>query len=80
MKFLGPIVSPKGFSVDSTKTDVVQNWIRPNNALKVQSFLGLVGYYQRFVEGLFKIVEPLTSLMKKETRFESKDRHEHTFQ
>ena len=53
--FLGHIITKKGISVDPVKIEAIKAWPRPTNVTKVRSFLGLVGYYQRFVEGFFKI-------------------------
>ena len=49
--FLGYIVSSKGIRVDSQKIEAVKQWPRPTSATNISSFLGLVGYYRRFVEG-----------------------------
>ena len=48
--FLGHMVSQEGISMDPTKVEVVTKWKRPKNVFEVRSFLGLVGYYKRFVE------------------------------
>ena len=55
VKFLGYVVPREGISVDSTKVDVVLDWSRPSNALEIRSFLGLAGYYCRFVEEFSKL-------------------------
>ena len=60
--FLGHIVSKDGIAIDPSKVEAVKDWPRPKNASEVRSFLGLVGYYQRFVEGFSKTATPLTSL------------------
>ena len=51
MSFLGHIVSAEGIRVDLVKIEAVMNWKPPRNVTKVRSFLGLVGYYRRFVQG-----------------------------
>ena len=79
VKFLGHVVSPQGISVDSLKTDAVANWNRPTNPTEVRSFLGLAGYYRKFVEGFSKIATPLTGLTKKDFKFEWGDKHDREF-
>ena len=80
MKFLEHVVNQQGIVVDSSKIDVVLSWNRLTSATEVRSFLGLAGYYRRFVEGFAKIVGPLTSLTKKEVKYEWTDKHERAFQ
>ena len=65
VSFLGHIVSAKGIRVDPTKTEAVVNWKPPRSVTEVRSFLGLVGYYRRFVKGFFVTASPLTKLLRK---------------
>ncbi|KAL5760696.1 hypothetical protein ACOSQ2_019534 [Xanthoceras sorbifolium] len=67
--FLGHIVSAEGVSVDPQKIEVIINWKQPTNVTEVRSFLGLAGYYRKFVEGFSKIAAPLTKLTRKEEKF-----------
>jgi len=69
VKFLGHIVSGKGLSVDPSKIEAIQNWQTPRNATEVRSFLGLVGYYRKFIRDFAKVVVPLTRLTKKNLVF-----------
>ena len=53
--------------MDPTQVKAFNNWSRPTSAIEIRSFLGLAGYYRRFVKGFSKIVMPLTQLTKKTT-------------
>ncbi|WMV09062.1 hypothetical protein MTR67_002447 [Solanum verrucosum] len=64
LSFLGHIVSIKAIKVDPKKMDAVKNWPRPLSPTDVRSFLGLTGYYRRFVEGFSLIAFPLTPLTR----------------
>ena len=63
--FLGHIVATEGIRVDPAKIEVVVNWKPPRNVTEVRSFLGLVGYYRRYVNGFSVTASPLTKLLKK---------------
>ena len=52
------------------KVKAVNNWSRPTSVTKIRSFLGLVGYYRRFVEGYSEIAMPFTQLTRKTNKFE----------
>jgi len=56
-------------SVDPLKVEAIQNWQTPKNATEVRSFLGLAGYYQRFIKDFAKVAVPLTRLTKKNLVF-----------
>jgi len=68
--FLGHVISDEGISVDTQKIDAVKNWPKPTTPSEVRSFLGLAGYYRRFVEGFSSISSPLTKLTQKATKFQ----------
>ncbi|XP_038895988.1 uncharacterized protein LOC120084165 [Benincasa hispida] len=78
--FLGHVFSVDGISVDSQQTEAIVNWERPMTISEIRSFLGLAGYYRRFVEGFSKIALPLTNLTRKGVRFEWSSKCEHSFQ
>ncbi|XP_070003826.1 uncharacterized protein, partial [Nicotiana sylvestris] len=78
--FLGHVISDEGISVDTQKIDAVKNWPRPTTPSEVRSFLGLAGYYRRFVEGFSSISSPLTKLTQKATKFQWSDTCERSFQ
>ena len=62
VKYLGHIVSAEGISTDPEKVSSITNWPRPTTAKELRSFLGLTGYYRRFIEGYSKVAGPLHSL------------------
>ena len=65
VSFLGLIVSTKGIRADPIKIEAVVNWKLPRNVTEVRSFLGLTGYYRRFMKGFSVIASPLTKLLRK---------------
>ena len=65
--------------VDKSKIEAILNWSVPKSVTEVRSFLGLAGYYRRFVEGFSKIASPLTCLLRKETKFVWDDRCQTSF-
>ncbi|TYK29773.1 reverse transcriptase [Cucumis melo var. makuwa] len=68
--FLGHVVSAKRVSVDPQKVEAVVNWERPTSATEIRSFLGLAGYYRRFIEDFSRLALPLTALTRKNAKFE----------
>jgi hypothetical protein len=67
--FLGHIISNGGISVDPAKVKEIVEWSIPSIVTEIRSFLGLAGYYQRFIEGFSKIAKPMTSLLEKGREF-----------
>ena len=61
----GNVVSKEGIIVDTAKIEAVVQWLQPKNVTEIRSFLGLAGYYRRFVEGFSKIAMPLKTLTRK---------------
>ena len=78
--FLGHVVSVESIVVDPTKIEAVVNLKAPRSITKVRSFLGLAGYYRRFVEGFSKIAAPLTALTRKGKKYEWTPKCEESFQ
>jgi hypothetical protein len=67
--FLGHIISKGGIFVDPAKVTAIVDWKIPSVVSEVRSFLGLAGYYRRFIEGFSKIAKPMTSLLEKGKEF-----------
>nr|GFC72413.1 putative reverse transcriptase domain-containing protein [Tanacetum cinerariifolium] len=67
--FLGHIVSAERITMDPTKVEAITKWPRPTSVTEVRSFLGLAGYYHRFIEGFSRLALPLTKLMRKGEKF-----------
>jgi hypothetical protein len=66
--FLGHVLSAKGVAVDPSKIEAVSKWQSPNSVREIRSFLGLAGYYRRFIENFSKIAKPMTELLKSNVR------------
>ena len=63
-------MSASGVSVDPEKVEAVMSWERPKSVFEIRSFLGLAGYYRRFIEDFSRIAVPMTRLTRKEVKFE----------
>ena len=80
VSFLGHVITNGGIMVDLGKVWDVLKWEPPQNVLEIRSFLGMVGYYHRFIEGFSKIVKPLTSLLEKGRVFKWDDACQQSFE
>ncbi|KAJ9177033.1 hypothetical protein P3X46_012288, partial [Hevea brasiliensis] len=78
--FLGHIVSADGIRVDPKKIEAVMEWKPPRNTTEVRSFLGLAGYYRRFVKRFSLIAAPMTKLLHKNVRFDWNDKCHTSFE
>jgi hypothetical protein len=80
VSFPGHIISEGGISVDPSKVKGILSWNTPQNVSDIMSFLGMVGYYRRFIEGFSMISKPMTKLLEKSKTFEWAPRREASFQ
>jgi hypothetical protein len=78
--FLGHIISKGGISVDPSKIQDVLSWNAPTSVGDIRRFLGLAGYYRRFIEWFSKISKPMTELLKKDKKFKWTPTCEASFQ
>ncbi|GKF06841.1 putative reverse transcriptase domain-containing protein [Tanacetum coccineum] len=80
VQFLGHVIDSQGIHVDPAKIESVKDWESPKSAMEIRQFLGLAGYYRRFIEGFSKIAKPMTKLTQKKIKFEWSDKAEAAFQ
>ncbi|GJY37225.1 reverse transcriptase domain-containing protein [Tanacetum coccineum] len=80
VQFLGHVVNHDGIHVDPSKVESVKNWKTPESSTKIRSFLGLAGYYRRFIENFSKIAKPLTLLTQKNKTYVWGDKQDEAFQ
>jgi hypothetical protein len=79
VSFLGYVVTPQGIEVDSSKIDAIREWPTPSTVTQIRSFLGLAGFYRRFVRDFSSIAAPLHELTKKGVPFIWSDSQEVAF-
>ena len=77
---MGQVVSAFGVLVDPEKVEAVISWERPKSVFEIRSFLGLAGYYRRFIEDFSRLAAPMTRLTRKEVKFDWDDKCEEAFQ
>ncbi|GJU39218.1 putative reverse transcriptase domain-containing protein [Tanacetum coccineum] len=80
VQFLGHVVNRDGIHVDPSKVESVKNWMTPESPTEIRSFLGLAGYYRRFIENFSKIAKPLTLLTQKNKAYVWGDKQDEAFQ
>ncbi|KAJ0476778.1 putative nucleotidyltransferase, Ribonuclease H [Helianthus annuus] len=80
VQFLCHVINADGILVDPSKVEAVMKWVPPKNPSEVRSFLGLAGYYRRFIQDFSKLALPLTKLTKKNEKFTWGANQERAFQ
>ncbi|GJU03632.1 putative reverse transcriptase domain-containing protein [Tanacetum coccineum] len=80
VQFLGHVIDSKGIHVDPAKIESIKDWASPKSPTEIRQFLGLAGYYRRFIEGFSKIAKPMTKLTQKKVKFVWGDKQEAAFQ
>nr|GFB93682.1 putative reverse transcriptase domain-containing protein [Tanacetum cinerariifolium] len=80
VQFLGHVIDSQGIYVDPAKIEFVKDWASPKSPTEIRQFLGLAGYYRRFIEGFSKIAKPMTKLTQKKVKFECGDKQGAAFQ
>ncbi|GJV54637.1 putative reverse transcriptase domain-containing protein [Tanacetum coccineum] len=80
VQFLGHVINNKGVHVDPAKVEAIRNWSAPTTPKEVRQFLGLAGYYRRFIEGFSLISKPLTKLTEKNKKYEWGTEEDEAFQ
>ncbi|GKA23162.1 putative reverse transcriptase domain-containing protein [Tanacetum coccineum] len=79
VQFLGHVIDSKGIHVDPAKIESIKDWASPKTATEIHQFLGLAGYYRRFIEGFSKIAKSMTKLTQKKVMFDKGDKQEAAF-
>ncbi|GJU88131.1 putative reverse transcriptase domain-containing protein [Tanacetum coccineum] len=74
------VIDSEGIHVDPAKIESIKDWTSPKSPTEIRQFLGLAGYYRRFIEGFSKIAKPMTKLTQKKVKFEWGDKQEAAFQ
>ncbi|KAK1611633.1 hypothetical protein QYE76_035306 [Lolium multiflorum] len=80
VEFLGHVISKDGIAINPSKVAAVLDWEAPKTVKEIREFLGMAGYYRRFIKGFSKIAGPMTKLLRKNTPFVWSDECEKSFQ
>ncbi|GKB27159.1 putative reverse transcriptase domain-containing protein [Tanacetum coccineum] len=79
VQFLGHVIDSEGIHIDPAKIESIKNWASPKTLIEIHQFLGLVGYYRRFIEGFLKIAKSMTKLTQKSMKFDWGEKEEAKF-
>ncbi|GKA47633.1 putative reverse transcriptase domain-containing protein [Tanacetum coccineum] len=80
VQFLGHVIDSQGIHVDPAKIESIKDWESPKTPMDIRQFLGLAGYYRRFIKGFLKIAKSMTKLTQKGVKFDWGDKQEAAFQ
>nr|GEZ23761.1 putative reverse transcriptase domain-containing protein [Tanacetum cinerariifolium] len=80
VQFLDHVIDGQSIHVDLAKIESIKDWASPKSPTEIRQFLGLAGYYRRFIEGFSKVARPMTKLTQKKIKFEWGDKQEAAFQ
>ncbi|GJW78653.1 putative reverse transcriptase domain-containing protein [Tanacetum coccineum] len=80
VQFLVHVIDSEGIHVDPAKIESIKDWASPKTPTEIRQFLGLAGYYRRFIEGFSKIAKPMTKLTQKNVKFDWSEKAEAAFQ
>ncbi|GJX56431.1 putative reverse transcriptase domain-containing protein [Tanacetum coccineum] len=80
VRFLLTVIDSRGIHVDPAKIESIKDWASPKTPTEIRQFLGLAGYYRRFIEGFSKIAKSMTKLTQKGIKFDWGEKEENAFQ
>ncbi|GJT16292.1 putative reverse transcriptase domain-containing protein [Tanacetum coccineum] len=80
VQFLGHMIDSEGIHVDPAKIESIKDWASPKTPTEIRQFLGLAGYYRRFIKVFSKIARPMTKLTQKSVKFDRGEKAEAAFQ
>nr|GEW25013.1 putative reverse transcriptase domain-containing protein [Tanacetum cinerariifolium] len=80
VQFLCHVIDSRGIHVDPAKIESIKDWASPKTPMEIRQFLGLAGYYQRFIEGFSKIAKSMKNLTQKGINFDWGEKEENAFQ
>nr|GEV90828.1 reverse transcriptase domain-containing protein [Tanacetum cinerariifolium] len=80
VQFLGYVIDSKGIHVDPVKIESIKYWASPKTSTEIRQFLGLAGYYKRFIKGFSKIAKSMTKLTQKNVKFDWGEKEKAAFQ
>ncbi|GKB02652.1 putative reverse transcriptase domain-containing protein [Tanacetum coccineum] len=80
VQFIGHVIDSRGIHVDPAKIESIKDWASPKTPMEIRQFLGLAGYYRRFIKGFSKIAKSMTKLTQKGIKFDWGEKEENAFQ